>query len=87
MPEPLVAGLFSTVLGVYLPGAGTNYLKQELRFGTAPRTDEVLTAAVEVVRVVPHKRLVYLATTCTGGSGRLAAQGQALVLAAGVEGG
>jgi acyl dehydratase len=85
VPEPLVAGLFSTLLGVHLPGPGTNYLKQELRFGAAPRVDEVLTATVEVVRVVPHKRLVYLATTCTGESGGLAAQGQGLVLAAGVQ--
>jgi acyl dehydratase len=84
VPEPLVAGLFSTVLGVHLPGPGTNYLKQELQFGSTPRPDEVLTATVEVVRVVPHKRLVYLATTCSGGSGRLVAQGQALVLAAGI---
>jgi len=87
VPEALVAGLFSTILGVHLPGPGTNYLKQELRFGAAPRTEEVLTATVEVARVVPHKRLVYLATTCTGRSGRLAAQGQALVLAAGVPAG
>ena len=87
VPEPLVAGLFSTLLGVHLPGPGTNYLKQELRFGAVPRVDEVLTATVQVVRVVPYKRLVYLATTCAVGSGRLAAQGQALVLAVGVEAG
>lgn len=32
VPEPLIAGLFSTLLGVRLPGPGTNYLKQELGF-------------------------------------------------------
>lgn len=84
VPEPLVAGLFSTLLGVHLPGPGTNYLKQVLRPVAAPRPDEPLEAVVEVVRVVPEKRLVYLTTTCRGEDGRLVAEGEALVLAGGV---
>ena len=32
VPEPLIGALFSYLLGVELPGAGTNYLKQDLVF-------------------------------------------------------
>lgn len=84
VPEPLVAGLFSTLLGVHLPGPGTNYLKQLLRPAAEARPDEPLEAVVEIVRVVPDKRLVYLTTTCRGEGGRLVAEGEALVLAAGI---
>lgn len=80
VPEPLVAGLFSALLGVHLPGPGTNYLKQRLRPVSPARTGEALEATVEVTRVVPDKRLVYLATTCRGDGGRTVAEGEALVL-------
>lgn len=84
VPEPLVAGLFSTLLGVHLPGPGTNYLKQVLRPAAGARPDEPLEAVVEIIRVVPEKRLVYLTTTCRGDGGRLIVEGEALVLAGGV---
>ena len=32
VPEALINGLFSYLLGVELPGQGTNYLKQETEF-------------------------------------------------------
>ena len=32
VPEPLIGALFSYLLGVKLPGRGTNYLKQDTRF-------------------------------------------------------
>jgi hypothetical protein len=82
VPEPLVAGLFSKLLGVDLPGPGTNYLKQELDFSDVAVVGEELTATVVVERVVPDKRLVYLATSCTGRGGRAIATGRALVLSA-----
>lgn len=84
VPEPLLAGLFSTLLGVHLPGPGTNYLKQVLRPVAQARPGEPLEAVVEVVRVVPGKRLVYLTTTCRGDGGRILVEGEALVLAGGV---
>ncbi|MFW5825489.1 MAG: hypothetical protein ACOCVV_11060, partial [Marinobacter sp.] len=34
VPEPLIAGLFSCLLGEDLPGHGTNYLKQSMTFHT-----------------------------------------------------
>ena len=79
VPEPLIGALFSYLLGMRLPGLGTNYLKQETRFAGTALTGEVLTAQVEVTRLRPDKQLVDLATTCRRPDGRLAASGRALV--------
>lgn len=81
VPEPLIAGLFSTLLGVHLPGAGTNYLKQSMSFPSQALVGELLHAVVEITSVQPEKRLVRLRTVCTGSNGRSICQGEALVLA------
>jgi 3-hydroxybutyryl-CoA dehydratase len=86
VPEALITGLFSYLLGVELPGQGTNYLKQETEFLAAARIGEALTARVEITRLRPEKHLVDLATTCVSPSGVLIARGRALVLARDVAG-
>lgn len=80
VPTALVAGLFSTLLGTRLPGRGTNWMKQTLRFGEHAAIGEVLTATVEIVRLRPDKRLVNLRTVCVAASGALVCDGEALVL-------
>lgn len=79
VPEPLIGALFSYLLGVRLPGPGTNYLKQEAEFRGVAHVDEPLTARVEVTRLRPEKHLVDLRTTCRNGSGALICDGRALV--------
>lgn len=81
VPEPLIAALFSYLLGVELPGSGTNYLKQSLRFTAPAPIGEALTARVEITRLRPEKQLVDLATTCRRADGTLVCEGRALVLA------
>ena len=81
VPEPLIAALFSYLLGVDLPGFGTNYLKQSLTFHAAAPLDQPLTARVEITRLRPEKHLVDLATTCRTADGTLVCDGRALVLA------
>lgn len=80
VPEPLIAALFSYLLGVKLPGAGTNYLKQDMGFIGAAEFGEALTASVEVTRIRPEKHLVDLETVCRGADGRQICIGRALVL-------
>ncbi|MCK7545292.1 hypothetical protein MLC59_14080 [Marinobacter bryozoorum] len=80
VPEPLIAGLFSCLLGEDLPGHGTNYLKQAMTFHTAADTGEPLQASVTVSRLRRDKALVNLTTVCTGRDGRLICEGEALVL-------
>lgn len=81
VPEPLVAALFSYLLGVKLPGPGTNYLKQSLEFKSHAPANNALTARVEITRLRPEKHLVDLATTCHSADGTLICEGRALVLA------
>lgn len=80
VPEPLIAALFSYLLGEELPGHGTNYLKQQMRFYDQGRADEGLTATVTITRLRPDKALVNLASRCTGEDGRLICDGESLVL-------
>lgn len=84
VPEPLVNALFSKLLGVDLPGQGTNYLKQESAFFDSARIGEALTASVEITRVRPEKDLVDLKTRCVGEGGNLISEGRALVYVADV---
>lgn len=86
VPEALINGMFSHLLGVDLPGRGTNYLKQETRFLARAPLGETLVATVEITRLRPDKHLVDLATRCTTSDGVEIASGRALVLAKDVTG-
>ncbi len=79
VPEPLIGALWSYLLGVKLPGLGTNYLKQETQYLSDARIGEALSARVEVTRLRPDKHLVDLETACHAPDGRLVARGRALV--------
>lgn len=82
VPQALVAGLFSALLGTRLPGPGTGWLKQELHHIAPPEIDEPLIARVELTRLRPEKRLADLECSCRGHSGRLLCHGRALMLLA-----
>ncbi len=81
VPEPLIAALFSYLLGVHLPGPGTNYLKQDLRFLAPAPPDTELTATVEVLRIRADKHLVDLWAKCTTPDGTVVCEGRSLVKA------
>ncbi|NKX65003.1 phosphate acetyltransferase [Labrenzia sp. 5N] len=79
VPGPLIGGLFSYLLGVELPGRGTNYLKQNLEFLAPAPVGETLTASVTITRLRPEKHLVDLETLCEAEDGTRICQGRALV--------
>ncbi len=85
LPEPLVGALFSYLLGVELPGIGTNYLKQESEYLLPVPLDTPLTARVEITRLRPEKHLCDLSTVCTGPDGKVYCRGRALVYTEDVE--
>ncbi len=85
VPLPLLAGMFSDLLGTRLPGRGTGWMKQSLRLVSAARLGEPLTASVRIVRLRADKDLVNLATVVTGSDGRVVLQGEALVLVRNLE--
>ncbi|EHP39803.1 oxidoreductase [Cupriavidus basilensis OR16] len=85
VPLPLLAGMFSDLLGTRLPGRGTGWMKQSLRLRSPARLGELLTASVRIVRLRGDKDLVNLATVVTGGDGRVVLAGEALVLVRNLE--
>ncbi len=79
VPEPMLGALFSFLLGVELPGKGTNYLKQEWTYSNTASIGQELRARVEVTRLRPGKHLVDLRTSCVCGDSTLLCEGRALV--------
>lgn len=77
----LVSSFISTVLGMYLPGPGTIYLSQEVRFTAPVKIGDTITARAEVTAVETEKRRVTLKTTVTKQDGTVAVEGQAVVMA------
>ena len=75
----LTASLISTVLGMRLPGPGTIYLSQQLKFVAAVRIGETITAEVEIIEVLGSK--LRLRTTVRTQDGKSVVEGEALVLA------
>jgi 3-hydroxybutyryl-CoA dehydratase len=76
----LTAGLLSAVLGMKLPGPGSIYLSQTLRFTRPVRLGDTVTARVEVLELVPARRRVRLATSCANQDGERVLEGEAVVL-------
>ena len=76
----LSAGLISAVLAMKLPGPGSIYLSQSLKFTRPVRIGDTVTAQVSVASVNTEKRRVTLTTVCRNQEGEMVLEGEALVL-------
>jgi len=76
----LTAGLISAVIGEQLPGHGTVYLGQSLKFMAPVRPGDTVTACVKVTAIDYARRRVTLETHCAVGD-TVVLKGEALVLA------
>jgi 3-hydroxybutyryl-CoA dehydratase len=76
----LTAGLISAVIGEQLPGHGTVYMGQTLKFLAPVRPGDMVEAEVEVIDIDYAKRRVQLATRCLV-DGKKVLVGEATVLA------
>ena len=76
----LTAGLISAVIGEQLPGHGTVYLGQSLKFMAPVRPGDRVTAEVKVLAIDHAKRRVTLETWASVGK-TVVLKGEALVLA------
>lgn len=74
----LAAGLITKVLGTQLPGPGTIYMSQTLKFRAPVRIGETVTATVEVLALHPEKHRATLRTVCTV-AGEPVLEGEAFV--------
>jgi 3-hydroxybutyryl-CoA dehydratase len=76
----LAAGFISAVLGTKLPGPGTIYLSQSLKFKAPVRIGDTVVARVTISAIVPEKKRVTLTTTAQVGS-TIVVEGEAVVMA------
>ena len=76
----LSASVISAAIAGRLPGPGTIYLGQNLRFKAPVRPGDTVHATVTVIEVMPDKRRVKLETVCTV-AGKVVIEGDALVMA------
>lgn len=74
-------GLISTVLGTMLPGPGTIYLGQEMRFLHPVRIGDEITVTVSVKSKHPDKPIVIFDCICRNQNGETVLAGTATVLA------
>lgn len=76
----LTAGLVSAVIGEQLPGHGTIYMSQNLKFLAPVRPGDLVHAEVKVVDMIIDKRQVKLDCRCEV-NGKNVLVGEAMVLA------
>ena len=76
----LSAGLISAVLAMKLPGPGTIYLGQELKFTKPVRFGDTVTATATVSEIIAEKNIVKLETICTNQKGEVVIKGMATVM-------
>jgi 3-hydroxybutyryl-CoA dehydratase len=71
--------VISTVLGTRLPGPGTIYMSQSLKFLKPVYFEDTITGTAEITAVRSDKGIVTLKTTCTNQHGEPVAEGEAVV--------
>ena len=81
----LSAGLISAALANKLPGPGTIYLGQTLKFKAPVRPGDTVTATVTVREVIVDKKRVILDTVCTVG-GKVVLEGEATMMCTSAKG-
>ncbi len=75
----LSARFVSSVIGMQLPGPGSVYVSQELRFLAPVRIGDTVTAHVEVAEINAEKNRVRLSTWCVNQDGVKILEGDAVV--------
>ncbi|MFN5271090.1 MAG: MaoC/PaaZ C-terminal domain-containing protein [Hyphomonadaceae bacterium] len=84
--QAYMLGLISTLLGMNLPGQGTNYLKQETAWLGTLKPGQRVRTQIAVTRLRQEKALVDLSTLVQNEHGKTLAKGRALVSARDVSG-
>src|SRR6266576_326128 len=75
----MVASMISAVLGNDLPGHGSIYLGQTLKFLAPVRIGDTIIVTVEVISLREDKHIVTLRTDCTNQEGTLVLTGEATI--------
>jgi 3-hydroxybutyryl-CoA dehydratase len=75
----LPAGFISAILGTRLPGPGTIYMGQTLKFRAPVLIGDTITASAEVMEIIADKNRVRLKTICQNQDGVVVLDGEAVV--------
>ncbi|NCT41568.1 MAG: bifunctional enoyl-CoA hydratase/phosphate acetyltransferase [Alphaproteobacteria bacterium] len=75
------ASMFSVLLGMQLPGPGTLYLGQTLKFLKPVHLGDIITASVKVIKKDDKHKHITFETLCANEDGEHVLEGEALVLA------
>ena len=76
------AGIISGVIGMYLPGPGTTYLSQALRFLKPVKIGDTVTVEVEVSEIEEKSRfdIAKIRTVCKNANNEIVVDGMATVI-------
>jgi len=75
------ASLISNILGTKLPGIGTIYLKQSLKFTKPVKPGDTIKAEIKVSQKDDEKKFVTFDCTCTNQNGVVVLSGESVVMA------
>lgn len=76
----LSASFISNVIGTQLPGEGSIYLGQTLKFIRPVHIGDTITAKVEVEELIKDKNRVLLRTTCFNQNNEIILDGEATIM-------
>lgn len=76
----LSSSLISSVIGMKLPGQGTIYISQDLKFLLPVNINDTIRAEVSVVEIIKAKNRVKLKTIVTNQYGKIVIEGFAWVM-------
>ncbi len=76
----LSAGFISAGIAMKLPGPGTIYLGQELKFTKPVRIGNTITATITVLELLPEQNIARLGTVCINEHGETVLTGVATVI-------
>lgn len=77
----LTASLFSTLVGMYIPGKGALYVSQSCNFRRPVKLGDTITASCTVTEKLEKFR-VKMHTVCTNQHGEVVVEGEAIAIAA-----
>lgn len=75
----LSVSFISTVIGTLLPGPGSIYLSQEVKFVKPVYFNDTITATCTVTKIIEEKRRLFLDTVCTNQNGEEVITGSVVV--------
>ncbi len=76
----LSVSFLSAVIGMDLPGPGTIWVAQALKFKQAVKLGDTITWRVEVLELFPEKKRARLSTVCRNQRGEIVIEGEGTIL-------